>query len=49
MDAPTHKRHCRFCGDEMIWLPLKNVWGVVYRWRAWCRVHGFSKRQSTDT
>jgi hypothetical protein len=34
----------KICGDEMIWLPLKNVWSVVYRWRAWCREHGFAKR-----
>lgn len=43
--CPTHKRLCKVCGDEMIWLPLSNVWGVVYRWRAWCREHGFATRK----
>ena len=48
MDCPTHKRFCKVCGDEMIWLPLKNRWGVVYRWRAWCHEHGHAKREGKE-
>ena len=46
MPRPEHVRHCKTCGDEMIWLPMKNVFGVLYRWRAWCRSCGFATRQT---
>lgn len=44
-ECPTHTRRCQECGQEMIWLPLINVWGQVYRWRAWCQEHGHAKRK----
>lgn len=44
IEAPKKVRRCQVCGDEMIWLPLSNRWGVLYRWRAWCREHGYARR-----
>lgn len=43
-ECPKHTRHCKVCGDEMIWIPLTNRWGQTYRWRAWCREHGHATR-----
>lgn len=34
---PTKVRICPTCGDEMVWLPMVDRFGLLYRWRAWCR------------
>lgn len=42
--CPQHERKCPTCGAVMQWIPLKDVFGVLYRWRAWCDEHGYAKR-----
>lgn len=46
LKRPNRKRQCQICGDEMIWLPLIDRFGRLYRWRAHCDDHGFARREA---
>lgn len=43
---PKHERKCPTCGAVMLWIPLTDVFGRLYRWRAWCDVHGHATREA---